>query len=264
MPNPNESVSLQVTVLGTGTSQGIPVIGCNCEVCTSPDVKDKRLRTSVMVNVNETFLIIDTGPDFRQQMLRNSFSRLDAILLTHEHNDHISGLDDVRPVNFRQKADIPVFGLPRVLDAVRRRFDYVFDPNYQYPGLPRLQLNALEPGEADIAAVGMQVISVMHGPLPVLGFRIGGFCYITDAKSIPDDQMPLLENLEVLILNALHRKEHFSHLHLTGALELIQRIAPQRAYLTHLSHDMGTHASVEASLPSGVSLAYDGLRISVG
>lgn len=263
MPVPNDAIDLRVTVLGTGTSQGIPVIGCTCPVCTSDNVKDRRLRTAVMITVGGKALLVDAGPDFRQQMLLNGFSNLDAILLTHEHNDHISGLDDVRPVNFRQKKDIPVYGLPRVLDAVRRRFDYVFDPNYQYPGLPRLDLRTLEPGPAEIAGIPMQVISVMHGPLPVLGFRIGRFCYITDAKSIPDDQLPYLRDLDVLFLNALHQRTHFSHLNLEEALTLAADLAPRQTYITHLSHDMGRHADVESTLPDSVRLAYDGLTISV-
>ena len=259
----NERAAFQVTVLGTGTSQGIPVIGCQCAVCTSQDPRDRRLRTSVIIEHGNAILLIDAGPDFRQQMLSQHFSRINAILLTHEHNDHISGLDDVRPVNFRHKVEIPMYGLPRVLDAVRKRFDYVFDPSYSYPGLPQLTLHELHAGPTEVAGVPVQVISVMHGPLPVLGFRFGRFCYITDAKQIPEDQMVFLEDLDVLILNALHRREHFSHLNLKEALELIERIGPKHAYLTHLSHDMGLHREVEISLPPNVRLAYDGLKLSI-
>lgn len=259
----SDASALQVTVLGTGTSQGIPVIGCRCAVCTSPDQRDRRLRTSVMIRQGNTSILIDSGPDFRQQMLVHGLTRIDAILLTHEHNDHISGLDDVRPVNFMQRTEIPVYGLPRVLDAVRRRFDYVFDTSYAYPGLPKIALKELHSGPTMIAGVSMQVIEVMHGSLPVLGFRIGRFCYITDAKSIADEQLSHLRDLDVLILNALHHKKHFSHLNLQEALDLIEVIAPRKAYLTHLSHDMGLHQEVEASLPPDVRLAYDGLQLSI-
>jgi phosphoribosyl 1,2-cyclic phosphate phosphodiesterase len=216
-----------------------------------------------MISAGEKRLLIDVGPDFRQQMLRHGFKRLDAILLTHEHNDHISGLDDVRPVNFRQQSDIPVYGLDRVLQAITRRFDYVFDPAYKYPGLPKLELRTLGPGEVVIENIPIRVLSVMHGTLEVLGFRIGDFCYITDAKTISEDQMPFLEGLDTLVINALHRKPHFSHLNLSEALELIDRIAPRQTFLTHLSHDMGRHADVLSELPAHVSLAYDGLSISV-
>jgi phosphoribosyl 1,2-cyclic phosphate phosphodiesterase len=216
-----------------------------------------------MIQSGETSLQIDAGPDFRQQMLAQGFSKVDAILLTHEHSDHISGLDDVRPVNFMQRKEMPVFGLPRVLDAVRRRFDYVFDTSYAYPGLPKIGLKEIQPGPANIAGITLQVILVMHGDLPVLGFRIGDFCYITDCKTIPDDQWVHLQNLDVLFLNALHRKEHFSHLNLSEALDMIEAIGPRKAYLTHMSHDMGLHREVEASLPANVKLAYDGLRITL-
>jgi phosphoribosyl 1,2-cyclic phosphate phosphodiesterase len=216
-----------------------------------------------MISAGDRRVLIDVGPDFRQQMLTFGFKRLDAILLTHEHNDHISGLDDVRPVNFRQHSDIPVYGLQRVLDAVKRRFDYVFDPTYEYHGLPKLELKTLNPGEVVIAGIPIRVILVMHGPLDVLGFRIGDFCYITDAKTIPDDQMPFLEGLDTLVINALHRKTHFSHLNLSEAIALSERIGAGRTFLTHLSHDMGRHADVLKELPQRISLAYDGLSISI-
>lgn len=259
----NDTSDLHVTVLGTGTSQGIPVIGCSCAVCKSTNSCDRRLRTSVMIQRGDVSLLVDAGPDLRQQMLTAGLSKISAILLTHEHNDHISGLDDVRPVNFMQRTEIPVYALPRVLDALRRRFDYVFDKSYAYPGLPRITLNEIQEGPAEIFGVPVQVISVMHGTLPVLGFRFGDFCYITDAKRIPDDQLRHLENLDVLILNALHRKEHFSHYNLKEALEVIDKIGPRKAYLTHLSHDMGLHSEVEGILPPGVHLAYDGLKITL-
>jgi phosphoribosyl 1,2-cyclic phosphate phosphodiesterase len=216
-----------------------------------------------MVQCGDHFLLIDAGPDLRQQMLSNGLSRIDAIVLTHEHNDHISGLDDVRPVNFTQQKKLPLYGLPRVLNAVQKRFDYVFDTQYAYPGLPQLELRELSPGPATIADIPLQVIHVLHGELPVLGFRIGSFCYITDAKTIPGDQLPFFENLDVLVLNALHHKAHFSHFNLTEALALIEKIGPRQTYLTHLSHNMGRHHDVVSSLPEGVSLAFDGMCISL-
>ncbi len=264
MPLPGaDRQSLRITVLGTGTSQGIPVIGCKCAVCTSSDPRDRRFRTSVMIHYQGTALLIDAGPDLRQQMLANDLDNIDAILLTHEHNDHISGLDDVRPVNFRHRKSITVYGLPRVLKAVHSRFDYVFDAASDYPGLPRLTTAEIFPGSLSILDVPVEVIEVFHGPLPVLGFRIGDFSYITDAKTIHSDQLKRLENSRVLFVNALHRKPHWSHFHLEEALEFIEALSPGQAYLTHLSHDMGTHADVEALLPENVFIAYDGLCIDI-
>jgi phosphoribosyl 1,2-cyclic phosphate phosphodiesterase len=212
-----------------------------------------------MLQSGDVHILIDAGPDFRQQMLTHHFTRLDAILLTHEHNDHISGLDDVRPLNFRQRNVMPLYGMPRVLDAVRRRFDYVFDTSY--PGLPKLMLKELFAGKTEIEGIPVQVIEVMHGDLPILGFRIGDFAYITDAKRIPEQQVAHLQNLDVLILNALHHKVHFSHLNLQEAMELIELLAPRQAYLTHLSHDMGLQQDLEAELPPRVRLAFDGLQL---
>jgi len=252
--------------LGTGTSQGVPVIGCNCPVCQSTDSHDKRLRTSVFVKYGDTAIAVDIGPDFRQQMLANQIYDLDAVLLTHEHDDHVSGLDDIRPINFRQKKNIPLYGLPRVLKDLRARYRYVFDTVDDYPGKPRVDLIEIDSAPLHIGSLEVQPIEVIHGNLDILGYRFGKFAYITDAKTIDEKWINRLEGLDVLIINALHRRKHFSHLNLEEAVDMIGRINPRQAYLTHLSHDMGKASEVESELPDNVSLAYDGLcfEINVG
>ncbi|MEL6923772.1 MAG: MBL fold metallo-hydrolase [Bacteroidota bacterium] len=255
--------SLRVEFLGTGTSQGVPVIGCDCEVCLSNDPRDQRLRVSILISQAGRNLVVDAGPDFRQQMLRAKVENIDAVLLTHEHNDHIIGLDDVRPFNFRHKKNIPVYGTPPVLQELQQRFAYVFDHN-PYPGAPQLDLHAI--GKEHSFRVGdfqVQPVEVLHGQLPVLGFRFGDFCYITDAKTISEEERRKLQHLDTLVLNALHHDEHHSHLNISEALALIKDINPLRTYLTHISHRMGRYAEVQAQLPDNVWLAYDGLQIDV-
>ncbi|MEZ4895687.1 MAG: MBL fold metallo-hydrolase [Saprospiraceae bacterium] len=254
---------MKINVLGTGTSQGIPVIGCSCAVCRSRDLRDKRLRTSVMVSDDQTTIVIDVGPDFRQQMLRESVQRVDAILLTHEHNDHVSGLDDVRPYNFMTRKDMPVYGLPRVLEDVRQRFRYIFEDN-PYPGAPRIKAIEITPYQSlEIGTIEVLPLRVHHGSLDILGFLFPGFAYLTDVKSIPVRSLELLSGIEILIISALHHKAHHSHLNLREALDLIERIGPRKCYLTHMSHEMGLYAHIQAQLPLGVELAYDGLEIEL-
>jgi phosphoribosyl 1,2-cyclic phosphate phosphodiesterase len=254
---------LRVIVLGSGTSQGVPVIGCNCPVCRSTDPRDTRLRTSVFVRYGDTAVAVEIGPDFRQQMLANDITDVDAVLLTHEHDDHVSGLDDIRPINFRQKKDIPLYGLPRVLKEVRARYRYVFDSIYDYSGKPRVNLIEINTDPLCIGSLVVQPIEVMHGNVDILGYRFGNFGYITDAKTIDEEWISRLQGLDVLIINALHRRRHFSHMNLEEAIAMIGRINPLQAYLTHLSHDMGTAAEVERELPDNVSLAYDGLQLDI-
>ena len=254
---------MKVTVLGTGTSQGIPVIGCQCEVCRSSDPRDNRLRTSLLVETENASITVDIGPDFRQQMLRFHNGGLDAVLMTHEHNDHMAGLDDIRPYNFLYHRNFPLYGLPRVLDDIRRRFSYVFAAD-KYPGSPSVILKEIEAwDEVIIGDLTARALPVHHGTLDILGYSFGDVAYLTDVKWLDDQVIDYLYGVKVLILNALHHTSHHSHLNLEEAMRLIEKINPRNAYLTHLSHHMGLHEKVNQELPSNVKLAFDGLTLSV-
>ena len=254
---------MNVYFLGTGTSQGIPVIGCDHPVCLSQDSRDKRLRVSVWVHWQNFSLVIDCGPDFRQQMLQSKCPRLDALLFTHEHADHTAGLDDIRPFFFNQ-GPIPVYASGRVLDNLSRRFDYIFSDVDKYPGAPSVQTHEIFANQS-FTLGGKQIlpIRVMHGKLEIFGFRIEKMAYLTDVKSLADDQLALLQELDVLVISALRVEPHALHLNLEEALSMIRRIGPKKAYLTHISHLMGFHAEVSSKLPDGVSLAHDNLEITL-
>jgi phosphoribosyl 1,2-cyclic phosphate phosphodiesterase len=252
---------LHVRFLGTGTSQGVPVIGCDCPVCRSDDPRDMRLRCSLLVRRGDTTLVIDSGPDFRQQMLLAGVQELHGVVFTHEHNDHIIGLDDVRPFNFRQRFDMPIYAHPRVCEELQQRFAYVFSPN-PYPGVPRVALQPIGKEQPfEVGSIRLQPVEYFHGRLPVLGFRIGNLAYLTDFKSIHPDEFEKLLGVECLIVSALHHQPHHSHMNLEEALEFIETLAPERAYLIHMSHYMGLHEVQQQRLPEGVFMAYDGLEI---
>ena len=254
---------MKITFLGTGTSQGVPIIGCDCLTCRSVDPRDKRLRTSAIIEKEDKKVLIDCGPDFRQQMLNNAFEKLDGVLITHEHNDHVIGMDDLRPLNFRQKINMPIFGSERTLSELKIRFSYAFDEK-PYPGAPRLSLIPVLPGEEfEIENILIKPFEVMHGQLPILGFRMENLCYITDAKSIPEKSMEAIENCKVLVINALRYHDHRTHFTLNEALEFIKEINPQKAYLTHLSHLLPPYQKLEKELPENVIAAYDGLQITI-
>ncbi len=254
---------MKITFLGTGTSQGVPVIGCDCEVCISTDPKDNRLRTSAMIEWNGKVIIIDAGPDFRQQLLRANVQDVSAILMTHEHNDHIIGLDDVRPLNFKHKKHMPVYAEPRVQAELKTRFSYIFDKN-PYPGAPRIILQNIDNQiDIDVDGVLVKPIRAMHGTLPVFGFRFEDFTYLTDVKSIAPEDLAKVKGTKLLAIDALHHSEHHAHLNLEQALALIKIIQPEQAYLIHVSHRMGLAKKVNPSLPEGVELAYDGLTITL-
>ena len=250
---------MKITFLGTGTSQGIPVIGSKHPVCLSDNPKDTRLRTSALIQWNNKNIVIDCGPDFRAQMLNSGCDRVDAIFFTHEHNDHVSGLDDIRPFYFKQ-GNIPIYASERVIHALNKRFDYIFKNEGNIPGTPNVTTNIID----DNFIFNKQevvLLNAFHGNLPIHGFRFDNLAYFTDVKTINHDEYFKLKDLDVLIINALRIEEHYSHLNLNDALEIISKIKPKRAYLTHISHKLGFHKDVQLSLPENVFLAYDGLQV---
>ncbi len=253
---------MKVTFLGTGTSQGIPVLTCNCDVCLSTDLRDKRLRTSILIQNNKDNIIIDAGPDFRQQMLNHSVKYLDAVLLTHAHHDHVSGLDDVRAFNFSQKISMPIYGTSSCLSDLKLYYDYAFEEE-KYPGAPEFNLTEIKSYDLQIKNTKITPIPVMHGKLQILGFRIKNFAYITDASYIPDTSLDLLKKLDVLIINALRHETHHSHFSISETLDIIDRLSPASAYLIHISHIAGKHENLIKEMPKHTQPAYDGLVIEV-
>ncbi|MDP3435969.1 MAG: MBL fold metallo-hydrolase [Bacteroidales bacterium] len=250
----------RLTFLGTGTSQGVPVIGCNCEVCKSEDSRDSRLRSSVIFEDNGSTLLIDAGPDFRQQLLRERISNLDAIILTHEHKDHTGGLDDIRAINHIKRRVVPVYCEKRVLESLKREYSYAFD-GLKYPGAPDFDIKIIGNSTFKINETLITPIRVYHYKLPVLGFRIGNIAYITDANYIPEDEFDKLTGLDVLVINTIRRERHISHFSLDEAIATAKRTGAKMCYLTHLSHQIGKHSDLADSLPSGIMPAYDGLKI---
>lgn len=253
---------VKLTFLGTGTSQGVPVVACQCPVCQSTDPKDKRLRSSAMIEADGQCLVIDAGPDFRQQMLRQNVRHLNGILLTHEHVDHIFGLDDIRAFNWVQKQPTDIYAEERVQVAIRRIFDYVF-ATYRYPGIPQMHLHLIENKPFHIGNLEIIPIRGFHYKLPVFGFRFGNMAYVTDVNRLDAEEKEKLRGLDVLVINALRKEDHISHYSLPQALELIAEIKPGKAYLTHLSHQMGFHTQIQNELPENVFLAYDGLTLEI-
>ena len=254
---------MKLTFLGTGTSQGVPVIACNCGVCISPDIRDKRLRSSVVITISNLNYLIDCGPDFRQQMLREEIQDIRAILFTHEHKDHIAGMDDVRAFNFKHQKDMDVYCDMNVQKALLREFPYVFSDN-KYPGVPEVNIHQINSNESfNIDGNLFTPIEVMHYKLPVLGFRVNDLTYITDAKTISSKELMKIKGTRVLVVNALRISEHISHFNLEQAIRFINEVSPEVAYLTHVSHMMGKTEHVEKQLPDNVMFAYDGLEIEI-
>ncbi len=254
---------MKLTFLGTGTSQGVPVIACDCDVCLSSDKRDKRLRSSVMISINNLNYLIDCGPDFRQQMLREQIQDIRAILFTHEHKDHLAGLDDVRAFNFKHQKDMDIYCDFNVQKALLREFPYIFS-DFKYPGVPEVKVHQIDRDEPFYIDGNLFTpIEVMHYKLPVLGFRVNDLTYITDAKTISNKELEKIKGTRVLVVNALRISEHISHFNLEQALSFINKVSPKVAYLTHVSHMMGKSVDVEKKLPDNVMFAYDGLQIDM-
>jgi len=254
---------IHITVLGSGTSSGVPTIGCPCAVCASEDPRDKRLRPSILIRYGGRAVLIDTTPDFRQQALRARIERIDAIVYTHSHADHILGLDDVRPFNYRQRQEIPIYAMPETLDAIRRVFRYAFDEGPTESSKPRLNLNALDGSPFDLFGLTFTPIDLLHGTSHILGFRFGAAAYLTDHSDIPEESKAKLRGLDVLFLDALRHRPHPTHSTVERSVAWVKELQPRRAYFTHICHDL-PHQATEDALPENVHLAYDGLELAVG
>ena len=256
MPN------LSVTFLGTGTSMGVPVIACDCDVCKSEDPRDNRLRSSILIETKSTIVCIDSGPDFRHQMLRHNVKKLDALVYTHEHKDHTAGMDDVRAYNFVLRKSMTLYTSDRVEAALRSDFHYAF-ADAKYPGVPNISFERIEEDPFMVGDIEFLPLPVMHHKLPVLGFRVGDFAYITDANHIPKETWSRLSGIKVLVLNALRKTRDLSHFTLSQAIDIARELDAEKTYLTHISHQMGKHTDVSQDLPNGVEIAHDGLKISI-
>jgi len=254
--------SLKITFLGTGTSSGVPMIACDCEVCTSLDLKDKRLRPSIMVQSEKTTIVVDTTPDFRYQMLREKVKKVDAILFTHPHKDHIAGLDDVRAFNFFSRRKMDVYANSLTEEALKREFAYAF-ADKKYPGVPDIELNTITLDPFSIGDIFIVPVQVWHLKMPVLGFRFGKFTYVTDANKIDEEEKQKIRGSEIFVVNVLRKQSHISHFSLGEAIDLVQELRVPKSYFTHISHQLGLHEAIEAELPDNIHLAYDGLVINV-
>jgi len=253
---------VKITFLGTGTSQGVPFIGCDCAVCTSPDPRDKRLRTSVWIETPQASIVIDSGPDFRYQMLRANVLRLDAILFTHSHKDHVAGLDDVRAYNYRQNKAMEVYASEQTQEVLKREFSYVFSGD-SYPGIPQINLNTIDGKPFSINGLEITPIRTLHYKMEVFGFRIGNFTYITDANYIAPAELEKAKGSKAFVINALRHKEHISHYTLSEAIEIAKQVGAENSYFTHISHQLGLHIEIDSHLPSGMHLAYDTLTLAL-
>jgi phosphoribosyl 1,2-cyclic phosphate phosphodiesterase len=251
---------LKITFLGTGTSQGVPMIASSHPVCLSTDTKDKRLRSSILISWGDKTILIDCGPDFRQQMLKENVQLINGVLFTHEHSDHTAGLDDLRPFCYKI-GEMPIYLNQRTLDSLEQRFQYIFSKENRYPGAPSVLSNVVESTPFLVDDLKVIPIQILHGKLPILGYRIQNMAYLTDVKSISDEEKEKLKNLDVLIVNALRMEEHPTHFNLKEALDFVEEIQPKKTYFTHLSHKLGFHKEVSEQLPENVFLAYDGLKI---
>ncbi|MDB5010860.1 MAG: phnP [Mucilaginibacter sp.] len=253
---------MTITFLGTGTSQGVPVIACGCEVCTSTDARDKRLRSSILVEGEAKVVVIDSGPDFRYQMLRAKVQHLDAIVFTHEHKDHIAGMDDIRAFNYKQNSAIDVYADTRVQNALQREFPYIFE-EFKYPGIPQITLHTIDKDPFLIGKLNFTPVEVMHYRLPVKGFRIHDFTYVTDAKTIAAEEKQKIMGSKTLVINALQKQKHISHFTLDEAITFAEEIGAEKTYFTHISHRLGRHEAISKELPLNMELAYDGLTLEI-
>ncbi len=255
---------MKITVLGSGTSQGVPIITCDCDVCHSADPRDRRLRTSILIETDETTICVDAGPDFRYQMLRANVKKLDAILITHEHKDHIGGLDDARPLIFVQKKPMTIYASREAQEEIKREYSYAFaNEDERYPGAPAFELIDINEEPIKINDLTIEPIKLKHFILTSYGFRINNFAYVTDLSELSEEAFRKLENVEYLIIEALRKKEHYSHINLSQAIDIAQRLNVKKAWFTHVSHDMGKAADVNPTLPQNMMLAYDGLEIEI-